>query len=80
MSRALGYEFEPDEYEQAVAIRSRGTYAMERDIADLLDDEQMEELLMAGVDLDELQQADAEERKELLEDAGLDPETFEVLF
>ena len=75
------YEYEePDEYEQAVAVKHRGTYATDRDINDLLDDYQVDELIDAGIDLDELQYADMDERREILENAGLNPDEYEFLF
>ena len=75
------YEYEEaDEYEQAVAVKSRGTYATDRDINDLLDDYQVDELIDAGIDLEELQYAGMDERRDLLESAGLDPDEYEFLF
>ena len=40
----------------------------------------MDELIDAGIDLDELQYADMDERRDLLEGAGLDPDEYEFLF
>ena len=44
------------------------------------DDELVEELEMAGLDLDELADMDENERREALEDAGLDPDDFDDEF
>ena len=41
------------------------------------DDEFVEELEMAGLDLDELADMDENERREALEDAGLDPDDYD---
>ncbi len=41
------------------------------------DDELVEELEMAGLDLDELADMDENERREALEDAGLDPDDYD---
>lgn len=41
------------------------------------DDELVEELEMAGLDIDELADMDEDERREALEDAGLDPDDYD---
>lgn len=41
------------------------------------DDELVEELEMAGLDVDELEYMDEDERREALEDAGLDPDDYD---
>ncbi len=41
-----------------------------------LDDSQISELEMAGIDVDELEFMDEDERREALEDAGLDPDDY----
>ena len=41
------------------------------------DDELVEELEMAGLDIDELAEMDEDERREVLEDAGLDPDDYD---
>ena len=41
------------------------------------DDELVDELEMAGLDLDELEYMDEDERREALEDAGLDPDEYD---
>ena len=40
-------------------------------------DEELTELELAGIDPIELEYMDAEERREVLEDAGLDPDDFD---
>ena len=41
------------------------------------DDELVDELEMAGIDIDELADMDEDERREALEDAGLDPDDYD---
>ena len=41
------------------------------------DDELIDELEMAGLDIDELADMDEDERREALEDAGLDPDDYD---
>ena len=40
-------------------------------------DDEVDELEIAGLDRDELEMMDEEERRETLEDAGLDPDDFD---
>ena len=44
------------------------------------DDELVDELEMAGLDVDELADMDEDERREALEDAGLDPDDYDDEF
>lgn len=44
------------------------------------DDDILDEIEMAGLDRDELEFMDADERREALEDAGLDPDDFDDEF
>ena len=44
------------------------------------DNELIDELEMAGLDIDELADMDEDERREALEDAGLDPDDYEDEF
>ena len=44
------------------------------------EDELVDELEMAGLDIDELADMDEDERREALEDAGLDPDDFDNEF
>ena len=44
------------------------------------DDDVLDEIEMAGLDRDELEFMDEDERREALEDAGLDPDDYEELF
>ena len=44
------------------------------------DDDVLDEIEMAGLDRDELEFMDADERREALEDAGLDPDDFDDEF
>ena len=41
------------------------------------DDELVDELEMAGLDIDELADMDEDERREAIEDAGLDPDDYD---
>lgn len=41
------------------------------------DDELMTELELSGLDIDELEYMDADERREALEDAGLNPDDYD---
>ena len=44
------------------------------------DEDQEDELLLSGLDPDELELMDEDERREAIEEAGLDPDDFEDLF
>lgn len=44
------------------------------------DDELIDELEMAGLDIDELADMDEDERREAIEDAGLDPDDYDDEF
>lgn len=44
------------------------------------DDELLDEFEMAGLDIDELADMDEDERREALEDAGLDPDDYDELW
>lgn len=55
-------------------MNKTGSYE-EHDVVD--EDEELEdELLLSGLDRDELDMMDEDERREALEDAGLDPDDF----
>ena len=57
-------------YEDNNGISSRG-----RSFAD--DEDEIDEIDLAGLDRDELEFMDEDERREALEDAGLDPDDFD---
>lgn len=44
------------------------------------EDDLVEELELAGLDIDELEDMDEDERREALEDAGLDPDDYADIF
>ncbi len=46
-------------------------------MVDSMDDNKKTELEMSGLDADELEFMDADERREALEDAGLDPDDYD---
>ena len=46
-------------------------------IMDILDDCKQDEIEEAGLDLDELEMMDEDERREAFEDAGLNPDDFD---
>lgn len=60
---------------QMMANSCRDDFDTDGDIFE--DNELIEELEMAGLDLDDLADMDEEERREALEDAGLDPDDFD---
>lgn len=46
-------------------------------IMEMIDSEKKDELIAAGLDLQELEEMDYFERREALEDVGLDPDDYE---
>ena len=61
-----------DEFEY---INKLGIYAENED-----EDDQEDELLLFGLDPDELEYMDEDERREAIEDAGLDPDDYDDIF
>ena len=62
--------------QEAIALTGDDTfYTGSDDIEE--DDELVDELEMAGLDVDELEYMDEDERREALEDAGLDPDDYD---
>ena len=62
--------------QEAIALTGDDTFYTGSDDLEE-DDEFVEELEMAGLDLDELADMDENERREALEDAGLDPDDYD---
>ena len=64
---------ELDDYDY---VNKLGIYAEDDDI----EEDPEDELLMFGLDPDELEEMDEDERREAIEDAGLDPDDYDDLF
>ena len=62
--------------EEAIALTGDDAFYTGRDDLEM-DDKFIDELEMAGLDLDEIADMDADERREALEDAGLDPDDYD---
>lgn len=62
--------------QEAIALTGDDTFYTGSDDLEE-DDELVEELEMAGLDLDELADMDEDERREAIEDAGLDPDDYD---
>lgn len=62
--------------QEAIDLTGDDTFYMGND--DLYEEEDFEdELEMAGLDIDELEDMDEDERREAFEDAGLDPDDYD---
>ena len=62
--------------QEAIALTGNDTfYTGSNDLGE--NDELVDELEMAGLDVDELEYMDEDERREALEDAGLDPDDYD---
>ena len=62
--------------QEAIALTGDDTFYTGSDDLEA-DDELVEELEMAGLDIDDLADMDEDERREALEDAGLDPDDYD---
>ena len=62
--------------QEAIALTGDDAFYTGRDDLEK-DDELIDELEMAGLDLDELADMDEDERREAIEDAGLDPDDYD---
>ena len=62
--------------EEAIALTGDDAFYTGSDDLEEVD-ELVDELEMAGLDVDELADMDEDERREVLEDAGLDPDDYE---
>ena len=67
--------------EEAIRLTGDDTFYTGSDTLEEEDeDELIDELEMAGLDVDELADMDEDERREALEDAGLDPDDYDDEF
>ena len=62
--------------QEAIALTGDDTFYTGSDDLEA-DDELVEELEMAGLDVDELEYMDEDERREAIADAGLDPDDYD---
>lgn len=62
--------------QEAIALTGDDTFYIGSDDLEE-DDEIVDELEMSGLDIDELADVDEDERREALEDAGLDPDDYD---
>ena len=75
----VGLQMMAGSRQEAIALTGDDTfYTGSDDLGE--DDELVDELEMAGLDLDELADMDDDERRDALEDAGLDPDDYENEF
>ena len=63
--------------QEAIALTGDDTLYTGSDSLEEDEDELVDELGMAGLDIDELSDMDEDERREVLEDAGLDPDDYD---
>ena len=66
--------------QEAIALTGDDTFYTGSDSLEEDGDELVDELEMAGLDIDELADLDEDERREALEDAGLDPDDYDDEF
>lgn len=72
----VGLQIMASSRQEAIALTGDDAFYTRRDDLEK-DDELIDELEMAGLDLDEIADMDADERREALEDAGLDPDDYD---
>ena len=63
--------------QEAIDLTGDDTFYMGSDDLEDEDEDKELELELAGLDIDELEEMDEDERREALEDAGLDPDDYE---
>ena len=63
--------------QEAIALTGDDTFYTGSDSLEEDEDELADEFEMAGLDVDELEYMDEDERREALEDAGLDPADYD---
>ena len=73
----LGLQMMASSRQKAIALTGDDTFYAESDALEEDDDELMDEIEMAGLDADELEYMDEDERREALEDAELDPDDYD---
>ena len=73
----VGLQMMAGSRQEAIALTGDDTfYTGSNDLR--ANDELVDELEMAGLDVDELEYMDEDERREALEDAGLDPDDYDA--
>lgn len=72
----VGLQIMASSRQEAIALTGDDAFYTGRDDLEK-DDELIDELEMAGLDLDELADMDEDERREAIEDAGLDPDDYD---
>ena len=75
----VGLQMMAGSRQEAIALTGDDAFYTRRDDLEK-DNELIDELEMAGLDLDELADMDEDERREAIEDAGLDPDDYEDEF
>lgn len=75
----VGLQMMAGSRQEAIALTGDDTFYIGSDDIEE-DDELVDELEMAGLDVDELEYMEEDERREALEDAGLDPDDYENEF
>lgn len=70
----VGLQMMASSRQEAIALTGDDTFYTGSDALEEDDDELMDEIEMAGLDMDELADMDEDECREVLEDAGLDPD------
>lgn len=74
----FNHDGELDTFERAMEFETFGEMMKDDEEVDVDQDEELEtELELAGLDAEELSWMDEDERREVLEDAGLDPDDYD---
>ena len=76
----MGLQMMASSRQEAIALTGDDAFYTGSDALEEDDDELIDEIEMAGLDMDELADMDEDERREALEDAGLDPDDYEDEF
>lgn len=75
----VGLQMMANSRQEAIALTGDDTFCTGSDVLGE-DNDLVDELEMAGLDMDELADMDEDEHREVLEDAGLDPDEYEDEF
>lgn len=73
----FNHDGELDGFERAMQFEAFEEMTKDDVSGDSVDIDEMEDIELAGLDYDELSDMDEEERNEMLEDAGLDPDDYD---
>ena len=73
----VGLQMMASSRQEAIALTGDDAFYTGSDTWEEDDDELIDEIEMAGLDMDELADMDEDERREALEDAGLDLDDYE---